>query len=47
MSTFDFSVVEYEVYGDTYPWWRVDLGGEHCISKVTVLNRGDMYSKRF
>ncbi|XP_022080901.1 uncharacterized protein LOC110973946 isoform X1 [Acanthaster planci] len=28
------------------PWWMVDLGGEHCISKVHILNRGDCCSKR-
>ena len=27
------------------PWWRVDLGAEHCIAKVTILNRGDCCSK--
>ncbi|XP_071785213.1 uncharacterized protein [Asterias amurensis] len=28
------------------PWWRVDLGAEHCIAKVTILNRGDCCSNR-
>ncbi|XP_038060916.1 pentraxin fusion protein-like [Patiria miniata] len=28
------------------PWWMVDLGGEHCISKVNILNRGDCCSER-
>ena len=22
------------------PWWRVDLGGVHCIWAIEVLNRG-------
>ena len=22
------------------PWWRVDLGGLHCVWAVEVLNRG-------
>ena len=22
------------------PWWRVDLGGAHCIWAINVLNRG-------
>ncbi|XP_022080918.1 uncharacterized protein LOC110973946 isoform X3 [Acanthaster planci] len=29
-----------------HPWWKVDLGGEHCITKVTILNRGDCCSER-
>ncbi|XP_038068540.1 pentraxin fusion protein-like [Patiria miniata] len=28
------------------PWWMVDLGEEHCISKVRILNRGDCCSER-
>ncbi|XP_038071546.1 uncharacterized protein LOC119740350 [Patiria miniata] len=28
------------------PWWRVDLGEDHCISKVRILNRGDCCSER-
>ncbi|XP_022079115.1 uncharacterized protein LOC110973026 isoform X3 [Acanthaster planci] len=28
------------------PWWRVDLGEEHCISKIRILNRGDCCSER-
>ncbi|XP_078666827.1 fucolectin-1-like isoform X2 [Branchiostoma floridae x Branchiostoma belcheri] len=23
------------------PWWRVDLGSEHCVAEVVVVNRGD------
>ena len=29
------------------PWWRVDLEAEHCISEVSILNRGDCCSKCF
>ncbi|XP_038065452.1 neurogenic locus notch homolog protein 2-like isoform X39 [Patiria miniata] len=28
------------------PFWQVDLQTEHCISKVTVLNRGDCCQSR-
>ncbi len=28
------------------PWWKVDLEEEHCISVVTILNRGDCCSDR-
>ncbi|XP_033625303.1 fucolectin-1-like isoform X1 [Asterias rubens] len=28
------------------PWWQVALDGEHCITKVTLLNRGDCCSER-
>ncbi|XP_022080928.1 fucolectin-like [Acanthaster planci] len=28
------------------PWWMVDLGSNHCISKVRILNRGDCCSER-
>ncbi|XP_038074120.1 pentraxin fusion protein-like [Patiria miniata] len=28
------------------PWWRVDLGAEQCVTKVTILNRGDCCSER-
>ncbi|XP_033633077.1 uncharacterized protein LOC117294678 [Asterias rubens] len=31
---------------EAHPWWRVDLEEEHCISKVTILNRGDCCSDR-
>ncbi|XP_038061016.1 pentraxin fusion protein-like [Patiria miniata] len=31
---------------DPAPWWRVDLGEDHCISKVRILNRGDCCSHR-
>ncbi|XP_038061375.1 uncharacterized protein LOC119732075 isoform X2 [Patiria miniata] len=31
---------------DPAPWWRVDLGEDHCISKVRILNRGDCCSYR-
>ena len=24
------------------PWWRVDLGGVHCIWAIEVLNRGNV-----
>ena len=29
------------------PWWKVDLGSEHCISKVTIYNRPDCCSKYY
>ncbi|XP_022110100.1 fucolectin-6-like [Acanthaster planci] len=25
--------------GDTHPWWRVDLGAEHCLGEITVRTR--------
>ncbi|XP_038046791.1 fucolectin-like, partial [Patiria miniata] len=28
------------------PWWRVDLEGEHCITQVSILNRGHCCSER-
>ncbi|XP_038065121.1 uncharacterized protein LOC119735488 [Patiria miniata] len=28
------------------PWWRVDLGEDHCISKVRILNRAGSTSRR-
>merc|ERR1711871_1281542 len=28
------------------PWWKVDLGGQHTIRRVRVLNRGDCCSDR-
>ncbi|XP_038064733.1 fucolectin-1-like [Patiria miniata] len=31
---------------DPAPWWRVDLGVDHCIGKVRVLNRGVCCSDR-
>lgn len=24
---------------DEHPWWRVDLGGEHCLGRVKVTLR--------
>ena len=31
---------------DTNPWWRVDLGDSHPVSKVYVLNRGECCGER-
>ncbi|XP_022098117.1 uncharacterized protein LOC110983290 [Acanthaster planci] len=25
--------------GDLHPWWRVDLGAEHCLGELTVITR--------
>ncbi|XP_022090826.1 pentraxin fusion protein-like [Acanthaster planci] len=34
------------VTNSNHPWWKVDLGGEQCVTKVTILNRGDCCSER-
>ncbi|XP_033635909.1 fucolectin-1-like [Asterias rubens] len=32
--------------GDLHPWWKVDLGVNHCLGRVTLVNRGDCCSER-
>ena len=32
--------------GEDNPWWKVDLGDSHPVSKVYVLNRGDCCGER-
>ncbi|XP_071801454.1 uncharacterized protein [Asterias amurensis] len=31
---------------DSHPWWKVDLGANHCIGRVTLVHRGDCCFKR-
>ena len=42
---FNLCLVVWITDQEANPWWRVDLGAEHCIAKVTILNRGDCCSK--
>ncbi|XP_038059850.1 uncharacterized protein LOC119730865 isoform X5 [Patiria miniata] len=42
----DVAYCSHTVGGSSNPWWRVDLGEDHCISKVRILNRGDCCSER-
>ncbi|XP_071791691.1 fucolectin-5-like, partial [Asterias amurensis] len=32
---------------DAHPWWRVDLGEEHCLGKIIVTLRTDCCGSRF
>ncbi|XP_071801417.1 uncharacterized protein [Asterias amurensis] len=29
-----------------HPWWKVDLGTNHCLGRITLVNRGDCCNKR-
>ncbi|XP_038061373.1 uncharacterized protein LOC119732074 [Patiria miniata] len=42
----DMAHCSHTVAQTSNPWWRVDLGADHCISKVEILNRGDCCSER-
>ncbi|XP_071801647.1 pentraxin fusion protein-like [Asterias amurensis] len=32
---------------NVHPWWKVDLGTNHCIGRVTLVNRDSMYYERY
>ncbi|XP_071809531.1 uncharacterized protein [Asterias amurensis] len=32
---------------DPHPWWKLDLGGEHCLGQITVVLRRDCCGFRF
>ncbi|XP_022092821.1 uncharacterized protein LOC110980445 [Acanthaster planci] len=29
-----------------HPWWRVNLGGDHCLGRITIVTRGDCCENR-
>ncbi|XP_071792957.1 uncharacterized protein [Asterias amurensis] len=31
---------------DSHPWWKVDLGTDHCLGRITLVNRGDSSTDR-
>ncbi|XP_071801359.1 fucolectin-1-like [Asterias amurensis] len=31
---------------DVHPWWKVDLGANHCLGSITLVNRKDCCSER-
>ncbi|XP_071801503.1 uncharacterized protein [Asterias amurensis] len=31
---------------DAHPWWKVDLGANHCLGRITLVNRGDCCPER-
>ncbi|XP_071801592.1 uncharacterized protein [Asterias amurensis] len=31
---------------DPHPWWKVDLGANHCLGRITLVNRGDCCNER-
>ncbi|XP_071801618.1 uncharacterized protein [Asterias amurensis] len=31
---------------NSHPWWKVDLGANHCLGRITLVNRGDCCNNR-
>ncbi|XP_071801366.1 pentraxin fusion protein-like [Asterias amurensis] len=31
---------------NSHPWWKVDLGANHRLGRITLVNRGDSYNNR-
>ncbi|XP_071801636.1 fucolectin-3-like [Asterias amurensis] len=31
---------------ESHPWWKVDLGANHCLGRITLVNRADCCNNR-